>query len=306
MKIIDLHRSPIDTKPHTSLFERKLLTTNMVKFTSAAIFSLALNACLVEGFTVGGIGKRLNSNVQLQTAFSQSFVPRRNLVVLRADDGSETEADESPEEVTTEPIDEHSEDVSEEAENEEEEVEDELETLKREIAEMENTLKNKNRELDSIEKMGEQYTDGGYARKVAEMEEFRKSKSAASANTKMTVRASVLQKFLPILDELQTLVEKHEGDEFAKKYAALSWDFNNSLTGMGVTEYSVAEGDATDSRRVNSVEKEHSETVPKGCVIEAIDTGYEIDGNVMRMAAAVVSLGPEAEATDEAKEAESE
>lgn len=247
---------------------------------------------------------RLNLSIQSVSVFAPSIMPRNNLV-LNASDGFDTEADDAAEEVAAEVTDDEPEEAVEE--ETEEEVDEELEAIKKEIAELENTLKNKNRELNSIEKMGEQYTKGGYARKVAEMEQFRKSRSAASADSKVTAKASVLQNFLPIVDELKTLTEKHEGDEFAKKYAALSWDFNNALKDMGVTEYSVAEGDTADSRRVNALEEEYSETLAKGCVIKALDTGYEIDGNVMRMAEAVVSLGSEAEEAEEnPEEAESE
>jgi len=108
---------------------------------------------------------------------------------------------------------------------------------------------------------------------------------------------------LPIVDELNSLTEKYDGDDFAKKYAALSWDFTNALKDMGVTEYSVAEGDASDARRVNAVEEEYSESIAKGYVIKALNTGYEIDGNVMRMADAVVSLGSETEDAEEVNEA---
>lgn len=197
--------------------------------------------------------------------------------------------------------------VTEEVEEVVEEVDEELEAIKKTIAELEGKLKNKNRELDSIEKMGEQYTQGGYARKVAEMEQFRKTRSAASADNKVVARAAVLQNFLPVVDELNVLTAKYGEDEFAAKYGALSWDFMGALKDLGVSEYATAEGDFADTRRVTAVEEEHSETIPAGCIISPLGNGFEIDGNIMRMAAAVVSLGPEgAQEEEEAAEATAE
>jgi len=57
----------------------------------------------------------------------------------------------------------------------------------------------------------------------------------------------------------------------------------------------VTEGEKIDVQRINAVTKEHSETVAKGCVITSVRVGYELEGNIMRMADAVVSLGSEAD-----------
>lgn len=275
----------------------------MLKFATLALNVLALNPS-VEGFSVTS-NTRLDLFIRSTPLnISPSYSTSRKYVVLSASEESETELDDSADEVSAEVAgDEEHEVVEEEPESE---VDEELEAIKKEISDLENTLKNKNRELNSIEKMGEQYTKGGYARKVAELEQFRKLRSAASADSKVTAKASVLQNFLPIVDELKILTEKYEGDEFAKKYAAISWDFNNALKDMGVTEYSVAEGDIADTSRVNAFEEEYSQSVAKGCVIRGLENGYEIDGNVMRMAAAVVSLGCETEETEEAPEDEEE
>ena len=76
---------------------------------------------------------------------------------------------------------------------------------------------------------------------------------------------------------------------------------------MGITEFTVSQGDKADARRIVTVEEEHSETIAQGCVIRPLQVGIELDGNVMKMAEAVVSLGPEKqeeEATEEANDSE--
>lgn len=176
---------------------------------------------------------------------------------------------------------------------------EEIAAIKAQIAELENTLKNKNRELNSLQNMADQYSEGGYARKVAEMESFRRNKRAASADNKTVAQAVVLTDFLPIMEELNALVAKHEGDEFAQKYRALSGDFNKALGDMGVEGFTINEGAAVDGVRCVAVEKEFSDTVPKDCVVRVSAFGYELEGNIMRPVNAVVSKGPQAVAASE-------
>lgn len=304
----------------------------MMKFASVALSLLALSPASIQGFTVSTSNRLTLASVtqQSQMAFVTPSSFSRSKVLLNAADDKDAESVEdegaeaaAAEEVTAEVTEDEPNAEADEPDNEVEaevtaevEADDTVEAIKKEVAELENTLRNKNRELDSIEKMGEQYTEGGYSRKVAEMEQVKKTKTAASKDNKLVAMASVLQNFLPVVDELKFLTEKYEGDEFAKKYGALSSDFNGALRNMGVTEYEVAVGDAADVGRVTAVEEVHSDDVAKGIVISVVNGGYEMDGNIMRMAAAVVSLGPEgaveaaaeavAEESDETAEAASE
>ena len=295
----------------------------MMKFASVALSLLALSPASIQGFTVSNTNRLTLASVtqQSQVAFVTPSSFSRSKIALNAADDKDTESSEeegaeaAAEEVTAEVTEDepNAEAEADESDNEVEaevtaevEADDTAEAIKKQIAELENTLRNKNRELDSIEKMGEQYTEGGYSRKVAEMEQVKKTKTAASKDNKLVAMASVLQNFLPVVDELKSLTEKYEGDEFAKKYGALSSDFNSALKNMGVTEYEVAAGDAADAGRVTAVEEVHSDDVAKGIVISVVNSGYEMDGNIMRMAGAVVSLGPEAAVEAAAEESAEE
>lgn len=255
---------------------------------------------------------------------SNSHLNRLVLQAAASAEGSPTEdeqveqveaelTDEEPKASSDEEEAEEGEESSSPSDEEEEEPEEtepeedpEITALKESISSLESQLKQKNRELNTIERTAEEYTKGGYARKVAEMESFRRTKSAASTDNKLAARAIALQSFLPILDKLKSLAKEYEGDEFAKSYAALGWDFNNALVDLGVVEYTVKEGEVYDSRRVLAAEEVYSDTVPKGTVISPVEIGFELEGNVMKMASAVVSLGPEPveEEEEEAEEGE--
>uniref|UniRef100_A0A7S3V4N6 GrpE protein homolog n=1 Tax=Chaetoceros debilis TaxID=122233 RepID=A0A7S3V4N6_9STRA len=263
------------------------------KISPAALSAVLLVLPTAQGFGVSSSNVVSNTNM-LHTP--RAFIPnlRHTSTVLFETEGELSEEEPVAEEAVAE-------------EEAEEPVDDEAETIKKEIVELENTLKNKNREINNIEKLGEQYTEAGYARKVAEMESINRSRKASAADGKTTARAGVLSKFLPIVDELKRLTELHEGDEFAGKYKALSSDFNGAMGTMGVAEFTLGEGEFADATRVSVVVEEHSETIVKGSVIAVIEgsTGYEIEGNVMRPVDAVVSLGPEpAEEEESAGDAE--
>ena len=218
------------------------------------------------------------------------------------DETTTTEVVEEEEESATdeEDKDDNEEEEAEEEAEKEPEEDPEITSLKEQISTLESQLKQKNRDLNNIQSLSDNYTKGGYARKVAEMESFRRSQNAASVDNVTAARALALQNFLPILEKLQEINEKYDGDEFAKSYNALSWDFKNALKDMGVEEFTVKEGDKVDGSRIVAVREEYSDSFEKGTVIEPVEIGYEIDGNVMRAASAVVSLGTEEEVEEAA------
>jgi flagellar motility protein MotE (MotC chaperone) len=89
--------------------------------------------------------------------------------------GEETEAADS-----AEVIDEVSDEAEKEEEPKEEPKEDpEIVALKEEIAQLESTLKNKKTTLSYTQDQIEEFSKGGYARKVAEMENMRRVRSVS-------------------------------------------------------------------------------------------------------------------------------
>lgn len=290
----------------------------MLKFSSIVVYLVILGTSSIEGFTVcntntahrqpkvRSVSTTTTRIIDSSPSYSSSYLTINQSP--KSDDSASS--DEKQDESTTkgdDVTDDEDSKVSEETEAAEIAAahEDETKAIKEEIELLESQLKAKNRELDSIEKMAEQYTKAGYARKVAEMEQIKKTKVAASADKMVTAKASVLQTFLPVVDELKILSDKYKQEEFATKYSALSRDFNGALTDMGVEEYVIAEGDVVNASRATAVREEHSDSVAKGCVIEALASGYELGDNVMRKAQVVASLGAKAK-VEEKKEEEVE
>lgn len=196
------------------------------------------------------------------------------------------ESETENEEVTAES------ETQEEAEEEEEE-DPELKALKEEISKLEAELKEKRRQVMYTSDQADDYTKSGYALKVAEMENMRRARSMLNSSNKSACTAAVLTKFLPVLDQLTELREAYSEDEFGKQYGALTSDLKGAFSKLGVTEYTIATGDPVDKSRVAVIESEYSTEHEADTVIRPVALGLELQGNIVRMAKCVASLGPE-------------
>ena len=116
--------------------------------------------------------------------------------------------------------------------------------------------------------------------------------------------ASVLEKFLPVLDDFSMLETKYGEHDFGKSFNALGGAMRGAFKELGVTEYTVEVGSKVDRQRVNVVGEEYSEEFDKDTIIRPVTMGMELQGNVIRMAECVASLGSESE-QEEAEEEES-
>mmetsp|Transcript_8540 Transcript_8540/g.18452 ORF Transcript_8540/g.18452 Transcript_8540/m.18452 type:complete len:140 (+) Transcript_8540:1754-2173(+) len=113
----------------------------------------------------------------------------------------------------------------------------------------------------------------------------------ASSNKQGAV-ASILTGFLPVFDRLQELNQANADDDFGKQYGALYGSMQQAFADMGVKDYDVNVGDEVDSR-MTVLESVHSESQPANAVLECVAGGMELQGNIVRPAEVVASLGPE-------------
>ena len=190
-------------------------------------------------------------------------------------------------------------------EEEEPKLDPEVVALKESVANLESDLKAKKTQLANLKEMADKYSSTGYARQVALVENNKRMRGANMADNKSSARASVLQSFLPMLEELDAVGSKYDGNAFAKTLdAGLRSELNTALGELDVSEYVVEAGQAMDAGRVVAVEEEYSEEFEKGTVIRALKSGLEIKGNVVRPAEVVGSLGSESAAAEEEAAAE--
>lgn len=216
-----------------------------------------------------------------------------------SDDGEKEESEapaEEEEEVTEAKAEVVEEDGEEEKEEEEANEEDPaLTALKEEIAALEIELKTKRIKASNTQDLADDYTEKGYRRKCAEMDNMRRMRSQASSSDKMSSRARIVSNFIPILDSLKALEASYADNEFAQKYKALPRDFENCLIGLDVTEFTVEAGTVWNPLRCTAVKEEYSDDAAKGVILRVESSGYEVQGNVVRPAGVVLSLGKEEE-----------
>lgn len=170
----------------------------------------------------------------------------------------------------------------------------EVTALKQEIANLESDLRAKQSTLSYAQGQVEEYSKGGYARKVAEMENMRRVRSSVNSSNRSSATASVLSEFLPLYDKFVSLKEKHAESEFGNKYGSLS--IEATFAKMGVTEYTLEAGQDIDAYRMAVVESEYSTEIAKDKVIRPVAAGLELEGNVIRAAQCIASAGSEEEA----------
>ncbi|KAL3797113.1 hypothetical protein HJC23_000451 [Cyclotella cryptica] len=223
------------------------------------------------------------SSVALTSRACRSPILHQPLIIRSMSDT------ETSEETTAE-----STDVEPPAEETQEPKEDPAVTeLKQTIAKLELEIKSKRSNLQNLQDMADRYSSAGYARQVAMVENNKRMRGENVADTKFAARAGVIQTFLPVLDDLDALGARYEGDSFASSLGALRTEFFNSLQELGVTEFGAKAGEAVDGSRVVAVGEEHSDEFSEGTVISLLKSGFEIQGNIVRAAECVGSLGPE-------------
>jgi molecular chaperone GrpE (heat shock protein) len=187
------------------------------------------------------------------------------------------------------------------AHQEDEEEDEEVKALKKEIAALEGTLHTKRVECSRVEDMVEDFSEGGYLRKCADMENIRKRSVSSHQTSKYISRASVLQKhFVLILEELSTLQQQYANTPNGKSYDTLRSDMMLALQKkIDVSTFDSPVGKEVNKQRDDIVGYEASDTIPKGMVVRSVKSGLEVHGNVVCPAQCIVSQGPTAQVTHE-------
>lgn len=249
-------------------------------------------------FCLALVGSVFERNVDAFSLSGRSVGRVNSIAVTRLPQPVTTILSMAEEDEAVEGGDEQSSEAS--AEEEEPQEDPELTALKESIAELEATLKDKKSKLQYELERCEEYSKSGYARKVADMENMKRVRSNIASSSKASATAAVLKKFLPVYDDINALRDAHSEDEFGKKYSEINLD--KTFESLGVTSFDIQAGDKIDNFRMRVLESEHSNDFGEDTVLRMVAQGMELEGNVVRAALCVSSLGTE-EAADEGDEA---
>lgn len=260
---------------------------NNLSFYALTICLLAGATCLSNGFStpISYTASPIRSSIPFVT-LSQRRVT--NIRMTEEENGEKSEDENAS----------ASENEDDNTEEEETEVKEdpELTALKEEIAELEKELKEKRVKASRTEDIADDYSEKGYQRKCAEMENMRRTNINVSSEMKTVAKANVIQSFLPNLEYLNTLSNELKDDDFARSYDALGKEFENTLKSMDLLSFTYETGEIVDEKRCAIVNEIYNEENVKGTVLDVTSLGYEVNGQIIRKADVTVSLGSEADA----------
>ncbi len=133
-------------------------------------------------------------------------------------------------------------------------------------------------------------------RLLAEFDNYKKRSARDRQRDAESASASLLEKIIPVLDDIERAVEESEGPTdftaFFDGIRRIHTKFIATLEKVGITVIDSGEGTRFDPGCHEAVFKEYSETHESGTIISEIQRGYLFKGRLLRPSMVCVSEGP--------------
>ena len=126
-------------------------------------------------------------------------------------------------------------------------------------------------------------------RTQADFENYRKRMARENAAAVDRGMAKLAKELLPALDHLELALKAAEGHEdVVKGFVMVSDELKNALNRVGIQPFS-PEGEPFDPNEHEAMAQVPSEDVESGTVVQVYQSGYRINGAVLRPARVVVA-----------------
>jgi molecular chaperone GrpE len=125
-------------------------------------------------------------------------------------------------------------------------------------------------------------------RTKADFDNYRKRVAKEAGDAVARGRAELARDLIPVLDNLERAVESAAGDALSKGVALVLEDLRTVLERAGVTAYDPA-GEPFDPAWHEALSTKPADGGEPGTVVETLERGYRLDGQVLRPARVVVS-----------------
>jgi molecular chaperone GrpE len=127
-------------------------------------------------------------------------------------------------------------------------------------------------------------------RAKADFENFRKRAAREAADSERRGRAALARELLPSIDNLErALAAAEQGSEVARGVALVHEELRSTLARAGVESYDPT-GESFDPAAHEAVSTHPgSDGVEPGTIVETLERGYRVDGQLLRPARVVVS-----------------
>ncbi|MET0730278.1 MAG: nucleotide exchange factor GrpE [Solirubrobacterales bacterium] len=126
-------------------------------------------------------------------------------------------------------------------------------------------------------------------RAKADFENYRKRAARESADAERRAKAALARELVPSVDNLERALSAAEaGSEVARGVELVHGELQATLARAGVESYD-ATGERFDPTVHEAISTRTADGVEAGTVVETLERGYRLDGQVLRPARVVVS-----------------
>jgi molecular chaperone GrpE len=126
-------------------------------------------------------------------------------------------------------------------------------------------------------------------RTKADFENYRKRAAREAAEAERRGKASLARELVPVVDNLERALKSAEDDsELAKGVALVLQELESTLQRAGVEAYDPT-GERFDPTWHEAISTQPQDGTESGVVLETLERGYRLDGQVLRAARVVVS-----------------
>ncbi len=126
-------------------------------------------------------------------------------------------------------------------------------------------------------------------RAKADFENYRKRATRESADAERRAKAALARELVPSIDNLErALSAAEEGSEVARGVELVHGELQATLARAGVESYDPT-GERFDPTVHEAISTRTADGVEAGTVVETLERGYRLDGQVLRPARVVVS-----------------
>jgi molecular chaperone GrpE len=166
-------------------------------------------------------------------------------------------------------------------ESENEEIEPQADEAGAQVAEDLDELNEAKRERDEYLELAQ--------RTRADFENYRKRVAAEASEARGRGKAELARELLPVIDNLERALQSSTGEEpLAKGVALVLEELRAKLKAAGVEAYD-PHGERFDPTLHEALSTRAEEGTESGIVVETVEKGYRLNGQVLRPARVVVS-----------------
>ena len=137
-------------------------------------------------------------------------------------------------------------------------------------------------DLSRCEAERREYLDG-WQRAKADLINYKKDESKRFAETVQFVSVAAMQELLPVLDSFDMALAHAMAPETEKGILLIRSQLTDILKKQGLEEIIVADGEAFDPQKHESVGETESQH-PAGAIAEIVQKGYAVAGRIIRPA----------------------